>query len=422
MVHTLSLAEELARLKHRVHIYALGSKEVSAVVSKPAPSLVEGTSDLPDREEYGTKKPGSPPDPALSKVEGLLVDEKSEFFRPIEVPYTIIPCTTLPEENIDEKVKRYINTYIDYLSSVREHYDIYHAEDCISANMLCELRNRGLIKFFVRTVHHMDDFTSKSLIDCQLKSILEPDYLIVVSRFWEKELRSRYSLNPTVINNGVDIKRFKNQGDEGIKERAKNSFSVNGNNVMLSIGGIEPRKNTLTALRAFNIASNYFKSKGECLVWLIGGGETLFDYRAYREEFFSEIKRLGLKLDEDIIILGTVPEDFISKLYQAGDLFVFPSIKEGWGLVVLEAMASGIPVIASGIEPMTDYLEDEKNALLVSPMDYEALAQKIIRVLEENELQDKLIRNGMKTAQVYSWRNTALRHEEFYERVLEGVR
>src|SRR3970040_2453215 len=301
VVHTLSLAEELARLGHQVHIYALSTGE--------------------------------------------------GFFRPVSVPYTLIPCAIVANESIDEKVKRYISIYTEHLSSIRENYDIYHAEDCISANMLCELRNRGSIKFFLRTVHHIDDFTSRSLIDCQLKSILEPDYIIVVSRFWEKELRSRYSLNPTVINNGVDIKRFKNQGDEGIKERAKNSFSVNGNNVMLSIGGIEPRKNTLTALRAFNIASNYFKSKGERLVWLIGGGETLFDYRAYREEFFSEIKRLGLKLgvrepqsnDEDIIILGTVPEDSISKLYQAGNVFVFPSVKEGWGLVVLEAMASGIP-------------------------------------------------------------------------------
>ncbi len=371
VVHTLNLAEELARLDHQVHIYALSTGE--------------------------------------------------GFFRTVSVPYTFIPCAIVANESIDDKVKRYINTYIDYLSSVREHYDIYHAEDCISANMLCELRNRGLIKFFVRTVHHMDDFTSKSLIDCQLKSILEPDYLIVVSRFWEKELRSRYSLNPTVINNGVDIKRFKNQGDEGIKERAKNSFSVNGNNVMLSIGGIEPRKNTLTALRAFNISSNYFKSKGERLVWLIGGGETLFDYRAYREEFFSEVKRLGLRLDEDIIVLGTVPEDSISKLYQAGDVFVFPSIKEGWGLVVLEAMASGIPVIASGIEPMTDYLKDGENSLLVSPMDYESMAQQIIRVLEKTELSDRIIRNGIKTAQAYSWRNTALRHVEFYRGVLEGV-
>src|SRR3990170_4076849 len=387
VVHTLSLAEELARLDHQVHIYALSTGE--------------------------------------------------GFFRTVSVPYTFIPCAIVANESIDDKVKRYINTYADYLSSVREHYDIYHAEDCISANMLCELRNRGLIKFFVRTVHHMDDFTSKSLIDCQLKSILEPDYLIVVSRFWEKELRSRHSLNPTVINNGVDIKKFKNQGDEGIKERAKNSFSVSGSStrlttgckVMLSIGGIEPRKNTLTALRAYNIASNYFKSKGECLVWLIGGGETLFDYRAYREGFFSEIKRLGLKLgvrepqsnDEDIIILGSVPEDSMAELYGAADVFVFPSVKEGWGLVVLEAMASGIPVIASGIEPMTDYLKDEENALLVSPMDYEALAQQIIRVLEKTELRDKLIRNGMKTAHAYNWRNTALKHEEFYKRVLENA-
>src|SRR3990172_9309528 len=373
VVHTLNLAEELARLKHRVHIYALSTGE--------------------------------------------------GFFRPVSVPYyTLIPCAIVANESIDDKVKRYISTYADYLSSVRENYDIYHAEDCISANMLCELRSRGSIKFFLRTVHHIDDFTSRSLIDCQLKSILEPDYIIVVSRFWEKELRSRYSLNPTVINNGVDIKKFKNQGEEGIKEKAKNSFSVNGNNVMLSIGGIEPRKNTLTALRAFKIASNYFKSKGERLVWLIGGGETLFDYRAYREEFFSEIKRLGLRLGEDIIILGTVPEDSISKLYQAGDLFVFPSVKEGWGLVVLEAMASGLPIIASGIEPMTDYLKGDENALLVSPMDYEALAQQIIRVLEKTELRDKLTRNGIKTAQAYSWQNTALRHEEFYGRVLEGVR
>src|SRR3972149_8691189 len=185
VVHTLSLAEELARLKHRVHIYALSTGE--------------------------------------------------GFFRPVSVPYMLIPCAIVANESIDDKVKRYINTYTDYLSSVREHYDIYHAEDCISANALFELRSRGLIRFFIRTVHHIDDFTSKSLIDCQLKSILEPDYLIVVSRFWEKELRSRYSLNPTVINNGVDIKRFKNQGNEGIKESAKNSSSVNGNNAMLSI-------------------------------------------------------------------------------------------------------------------------------------------------------------------------------------------
>src|SRR3989337_4561125 len=220
VVHTLNLAEELARLGHQVHIYALGSSNESAVTSR--------TRDLPNIQVNRTKNRVSPP--------VWLADESLEFFRPVHVPYTIIPCSTLPEENIDEKVKRYISIYTEHLSSIRENYDIYHAEDCISANMLCELRNRGLIKFFVRTVHHMDDFTSNSLIDCQLKSILEPDYVIVVSKFWEKELRSRYSLNPKVINNGVDIEKFKIQGDEGIKEKARNSFSVSGISTRLTTG------------------------------------------------------------------------------------------------------------------------------------------------------------------------------------------
>jgi glycosyltransferase-like protein len=368
VVHTLSLAEELARLRHQVHIYALSTGE--------------------------------------------------GFFRPVDVPHTLIPCGVDSQENIDEKVRRYIIIYSRYLASLREKYDIYHAEDCISANALYESRNQGLINFFVRTIHHLDDFTSESLIECQLKSILMPDYIIVVSRFWEKELRSRYSLNPIVINNGVDLEKFKIQGVKEFREKTKESFSVNGCKVMLSIGGIEPRKNTLTALRAFNIASDYFKSKGERLVWLIGGGETLFDYRTYREEFFSEIKTLGLKLDEDVIFLGAVPDESMPKLYKAGDVFVFPSVKEGWGLVVLEAMASRLPVVASKIEPMTDYLKNEENALLVSPTDYKALARGIIRVLEKTELRDKLVRNGIKTAEAYRWRNTALRHEEFYRGIL----
>ena len=382
VVHTLSLAEELVRLNHQVHIYALGSEYIG-----------------------------------------------SGFFRPVGVAYSIIPCPANPEETIDEKVERYIKIYSEYMSSVDLSFDIYHAEDCISANALYELRRRGLINFFIRTVHHVDDFTSKSLIECQLKSIIEPDYLIVVSRYWGKELSNHYSLNPTVINNGVDLEKFKIRREEESKGKAKERFSVNGCKVILSIGGIEPRKNTLTTLKAFSIAQQYFKSAGERLVWLIGGGETLFDYRDYRDEFFSEIKRLGLKLeirepqskDGDIFLLGAIPHDSINELYRASDVFVFPSVKEGWGLVVLEAMACGVPVIASNIEPMTEYLVDGENSILISPADFESLAQQIIMVLYKPELRDKLTRNGRKTVQIYSWRNTALRHSEFYSGVLQGV-
>jgi len=369
VVHTLNLAEKLLQLNQKVHVYAL--------------------------------------------------ETEKGFFRKVDVPYTLIPCPEYQFSSFDEKIHAYIQTYIDYLSSNNENYDVYHAEDCISANALLEIRNRGLIKFFLRTVHHIDDFASQSLIDCQLKSILEPDYLLVVSKYWENELKKKYSLTPARITNGVDLNKFYSGKDDNKSgEISKQKFSVNGCKILLTIGGIEPRKNTITTLRAFNLAKSYFMKNGERFVWLLGGGETLFDYKEYRNDFFYEVEKLGLKLDEDIFVLGNVSEDMIPDLYNAGDVFVFPSLKEGWGLVVLEAMASGLPVIASDIEPLKEFLEDGNNSLLVSPMDFITLSEGIIRILEDDVLNKKLKSGGKSTAANYSWEATAADHLEIYKDIL----
>ena len=141
VVHTLSLAESLSELGQVVHVYALGTSK--------------------------------------------------EFFRHVDVPYTLIPCPDIDYSSMDEKIKSYIEIYTDYLKSVVNDYDIFHAEDCISANALLNLRNMGLIDHYVRTIHHIDEFTSPSLIECQLKSVVEPDYVIAVSKYWEKELKQR---------------------------------------------------------------------------------------------------------------------------------------------------------------------------------------------------------------------------------------
>ncbi|MGI9534725.1 MAG: MSMEG_0565 family glycosyltransferase [Thermodesulfobacteriota bacterium] len=369
VVHTLNLAEKLLQLNQKVHVYAL--------------------------------------------------ETDKGFFRKVDVPYTLIPCPDNEFSSIDEKIHAYIQTYIDYLSSIGEIYDIYHAEDCISANALLELRNRGLIKFFLRTVHHIDDFVSESLIKCQLDSIVKPDYLLVVSNYWEKELKKKYSLNPGRITNGVDMNKFHNaNGTNESGEISKQKFKVAGCKTVLTIGGIEPRKNTISTLRAFNLVKSYFMKKGERVVWMLGGGETLFDYKDYRKEFFSEMQKLGIKEDEDVFILGNVPEELIPDLYNSGDVFVFPSLKEGWGLVVLEAMASNLPVVASDIEPLKEFLEDGKNSLLISPMDFKALSSSIIRILEDDELNKILKAGGKNTAAKYSWENAAQGHLKIYGEIL----
>lgn len=368
VTHTINLAESLARLGHEAHVYALST-------GKGFPS------------EVGA-------------------------------PHTLIQCPVKEYRGIDDKITDYIDTYTSYLAAGSLDYDILHAEDCISANALLNLREKGLIDYYVRTVHHVDDFTSACLIECQDKSLREPDYLIAVSEHWKGELEAKYSLDSVVINNGVDYGAYSTvRGAD--KESAKKEFGAGGSKVMLSIGGIEPRKNTITALRAYNAAKAYMKTRGERLVWLIGGGETLFDYRAYRHEFFSELARLGLEEGSDVIVLGSVPSGKMALLYASADVFAFPSVKEGWGLVLLEAMSAGVPVVSSNIPPMTEFLTNGENAVLVDPADYKGLARGILKVVEDPELAARLTANGDETARFYSWESAARRHAELYGSVLE---
>lgn len=367
VAHTLSLAEGLQELGRDVHVYALATGK--------------------------------------------------DFFRRVQVPYTLIPCPQTDYKSMDEKVRSYIDIYTRFLSEAADEYDLFHAQDCISANALFHLREKGLIEHYVRTVHHIDDFTSESLIECQLKSIAEPDYVVAVSKLWERELKEKYSIDSVVINNGVSMGNFA-QTDAASKNEAKKSFNIEDSRVILSIGGIEPRKNTITILKAFWDAKSELEKVGEKLVWLIGGGETLFDYRDYREQFFSHVNELGLELGKDIFVLGSVPEEKMQSLYSSADVFVFPSIKEGWGLVVLEAMASGIPVIASNIEPMTEYLRDGENAVLISPMDSGSLALGMLSIIKNEKLRSKLIEKGVETAGIYSWESAARKHSIIYDRIV----
>lgn len=367
VTHTINLAESLARLGHDLHVYALSSG--------------------------------------------------NGFPSEVGVPHTLIQCPAKGYTSIDDKIRDYIETYTTYLGDNGLDYDILHAEDCISANALFNLRETGLIDCYVRTVHHLDDFTSACLIECQDKSIRKPDYLISVSEHWKRELETKYSLHSEVINNGVDYGLYSAVRGEK-KESAKKEFIAEGVKVMLSIGGIEPRKNTITALRAYSAARAYLKSNGERLVWLIGGGETLFDYRAYREEFFSELVRLGLNEGSDVRVLGNVPSEKMPLLYASADVFVFPSVKEGWGLVLLEAMSAGVPVVSSNIPPMTEFLRDGENAVLVDPADYKALARGVLEVLENPGHAERLVKNGDETARYYSWESAAEKHTALYESIL----
>jgi glycosyltransferase-like protein len=365
---------------------------------------------------------------ALGQLVRLFALEKpgrSAFFRPTTVPTSFIPVDDQPGETMDEKIARYIDAYVAFLDGELargERYDIYHAEDCISANALVRLRRAGRVPFFVRTVHHIDDFASPGLVSCQHDSIVEPDTVLAVSRWWRDQLADDLGVHARVVHNGVDLDRFVPPPSAAAREETRARLGLAGTVAVLAVGGVEPRKNTLVLLDAFVAARGRLAAMtGRRPVLVLAGGATLFDYAAYRDAFDDRLRRYvadGLLAPDSVERTGPVEDETMLGLYQAADVLAFPSVREGWGLAVLEAQASATPVVASDIEVLREYLVDGENALLVAPGDPGALARALVRAVTDPALAATLRTGGLATARRFGWGPSAERHLEIYRELL----
>ena len=357
VIHTIELAEALTQLGQDVCIYAL------------------------DKDNLG-------------------------FPRPLNCFRKLVP-TKPAAQSIDELIQQRIQEFIAYLTREKPSYDIYHSQDCISANALKVLRDEGAIESFMRTVHHIDEFNSPYLQECHDRSILEPDLCLCVSNYWRQQIEQQYGVTAPVVINGIDATKFSTQKN-GLEAQLKQRWRIAGNPVYLSIGGIEPRKNSLKLLEAF---SEVLKVYPQAQL-VIAGGDTLFDYKPYRIEFFQLIEKYNIRLGESLILPGVVADKELPALYRCADAFVFPSVKEGWGLVLLEAIASGLPVITSNIPPFTEFL-DRESALLVDPYSIQEISQAMLKIVEQNVSQ-KLINNSSPIPPKYSWQKSAQMHLKHY--------
>lgn len=343
------------------------------------------------------------------RVYALGLQGQNDFFRPVRTETKVFPFVSQPNEAFEAKIHRYIDTYTAGLAEEELYtFDIHHAQDCISANVLARLRARGGVNFIFRTVHHLDNFTTPALIECQNRSVLLPDTLVTVSDSWHRILQADFNRTSTVIHNGVDSRFFHN---EESKETLKAKYGLQDNVVFLTVGGIEPRKNTINTLRAFVQVKQYKPNA----VLLIAGGSTLFDYRYYLEQFEQELNGLDLSIREGVRIAGELDNDTIQDYYRLADCYVQPSIKEGWGLALLEAMASGTPVVASTIEVFREFLQNRHNALLAHPDNVEAIAAQMLLATSDADMGHKLIMNGRSTALRYTWSKAAEKHLRLYE-------
>jgi glycosyltransferase-like protein len=332
VVHTLALAEALVSLGHDVTVWTLG---------------------------------------------------RGDFFRPIDprVRLAVVPFPDLPGEGVGPRILRSIALLREAFTPSA--YDVVHAQDCISANAVDRC---------VRTVHHLDHFTTPELAACHERALIRPYAHICVSAAVATEVLDGWGISATVIPNGVDAARF-----------AGASPLAGGDPYLLSVGGIEPRKGSLDLLSAYALLRASLSS----LRLVIAGGETLFDYRDYRAQW--ELRASELRVSPEV--LGPVDHDVLPSLMAGAAAFAFPSIKEGFGLAAMEALAAGVPVVVRDLPVLREVF----GTAVGYGNDPASLASALLAAIKEPD-PDRAAA-GRALAFAHTWEAAARRHVEFYQRL-----
>ncbi|MEA3407724.1 MAG: glycosyltransferase family 1 protein [Chloroflexota bacterium] len=210
----------------------------------------------------------------------------------------------------------------------------------------------------------------------------------------------------TVIPDGVEP-RMKPLHDPAAIEALRQRYHL-PSDMLLFLGTLEPRKNIITLLEAYALLRQRTDIRHGLVV---AGGRGW-----YYDEIYAMAKRLGLQ--EAVQFTGYVPDEELPLWYNAADLFVYPSLYEGFGLPPLEAMACGTPVITSNTSSLPEIVGD--GGLTVDPHDPQALAEAIYSVLSDPAHHERLAQAARSQASRFSWRTTAARTAQLYHRVLEG--
>jgi glycosyltransferase involved in cell wall biosynthesis len=255
------------------------------------------------------------------------------------------------------------------------------------------LANREARKFFLKNIH---------------RSLQMSHGVIAVSHFIKKQLLERFRIDKEkvkVIYHGVDQEFSSDISLEEIKNfRASHSLS---SKVIVFVGAMEPRKNLINLVKAF-----YIVQSKETDVSLVIAGSRGRDYPALKKS----IDENGLQAR--VKILDYLSPRDLKRLYRTGTLFVFPSLCEGFGLPLLEAMTSGMPVAASKRAALPEIAGNA--ALYFDPDKPEEIAHRIFELLEDGDLRKKYIESGRKRAKEFDWEKTAKSTLDFYWNVYRG--
>ncbi len=342
------------------------------------------------------------------------------------------PIRYIPKTAVYARIEHFTDEVVRSIESEGRSYDLIHSHYWLSAVVARQLAARwdlptvqmfhtlGLVK---REVMAEDaDVETDERIGIERRAVRESDALVAASEIEASELMQLYGADPgkiCVVPCGVDVDAFRPVRQIDAREALGRDRCER---LVLFVGRIEQIKGIDVLLEAMG---DLFRRRPDlrhevCLV-VVGGALDPND-DAPELEKLEDLRRLvhEHRLEDNVDFVGSVDQKRLALWYDAADVCAVPSLTESFGLVALEAMASGTPVVATRVGGLQTVVEDGQSGLLVPASDHQALAEAMERVLTDHRLRMHLAHGARDRAERFTWSRVGDGIEMLYDRVLAG--
>lgn len=277
----------------------------------------------------------------------------------------------------------------------------YKADVFVSPDGFCSLFTKVpqvLVLHDLAFLHHPEFIAKHHLFFYKHytpKFLRRAKVVATVSEFSRKDIIKKYGVsNEKILNVGSAAKDIFKPVDWDRRELIKEAYA-DGYEYFVFVGGIHPRKNLMNLLKAFSL----FKQRQHTNMKLLVIGRLAWKY----DETLQKLKTY--KYRDEVKMLGYLPDDELASVVAAAYALVFPSYFEGFGVPILEAFQSGVPVITSNTSSMLEVSGEA--ALFADPNDPNEIADQLKRIFKDEPLRNQLIEQGKVQAQKYNWQKTA---------------
>jgi D-inositol-3-phosphate glycosyltransferase len=325
----------------------------------------------------------------------------------------------------------HLDEFVAGVMAYRQRYDIIYSHYWLSGLVAEALRQQWHVPM-VQMFHTLAEMKNRvaqtpeerdtpQRLNCEGEIMRFADRLVAATPLEKNQMVWAYGASPQkieVVPPGVDLNRFKPMD----RRKARANIGVPAEHrLLLVVGRIQPLKGIDILLRALALVKRREARLATNICLSIIGGDPNPDSGVEQREF-ERLKSLRVELGiEDLVtFLGAKDQDTLVNYYSAAEMVVMPSHYESFGMVALEAMACGTPVIASDVGGLSFNIEDGFNGFLVPGRDARALADKIILLLKYPALRDQLSEQAQSWAKGYSWAHIADEVLEVFERTLAG--